>query len=370
MMKNKCLTVMLASMISLSLMSCGKAPVIKNSPSAPEQASKENKTRTITDLGGNQVELSAASELKNIVILSPPVMSFAVNVIPDTNSIVGINSRSFTTANAEVLDKIFPNWQSADTSFVDSSFAINKESLLALDPDLVFYYGNFQKKGLDHMDIPCVDFFSKELHDPEEVSIAWDQLLRQIWGLDPDKGLQEEWNTTNEKLEKLLEDKKETRRALCIFSNTAGSIVVSGTDSFDSYAQSYFEKAGIQNVASEIEGTSQVSMEKIYEWNPDMIFIFQDAPAQAILDNSIEGQDWSLVDAWKNKAVYDIPRTGFSWITPCADSPLMPLWLVSKAYPDLLDDNTMESELKEYYKRNYSIGLTESDVDSILTLRN
>ena len=91
---------------------------------------------------------------------------------------------------------------------------------------------------------------------------------------------------------------------------------VSGTDSFDAYAQSFFDKAGIQNSAVGVKGTAEVSMEQIYEWNPDMIIVFLDVPAKSIIDNSIKGQDWSLLDAWKNGAVYDVPRTTYSWITP------------------------------------------------------
>jgi iron complex transport system substrate-binding protein len=110
-------------------------------------------------------------------------------------------------------------------------------------------------------------------------------------------------------------------------------------------------------------------MEQIYEWNPDMIIVYHDVPAKSIMDNSIKGQDWSLLDAWKNGAIYDVPRTTYSWITPCADSPLLPLWLVSKAYPDLFSEEEMRTEIVEYYQRNYEIDLTESDLASILGYR-
>lgn len=379
-MKHKLMAIVLTSVMCLSLAACDQGTTDKDISAAPEQSSPilndSNKNlaetaepRTITDLGGNKVKIPAASEIKHIVILSPPVMSFVVKVVPDTSMIVGINSRAFTTSNVDIVKKVFPNWQSVDTSFVDSSFAINKESLLALKADIIFYYGNFQKKGLENIDIPCVDFFSKQLGDPEAVSIAWDKQLREILGQDSTDSLQNEWNTMNEKLSELLGSKHESKTALCIFSNTAGSIVVSGTDSTDSYAQSFFDKAGITNAAANIDGTSEVSMEQIYKWNPDMIIVFHDVPAQSILDNSIEGQDWSLLDAWKNKEVYDVPRTTYSWITPCADSPLMPLWLVSKAYPELLNESSMKTLIVDYYQRNYGIGLSDTDINSILDLR-
>ncbi|MVB11754.1 hypothetical protein CAFE_24790 [Caprobacter fermentans] len=332
-------------------------------------ASVSAQSRIITDLDGNTVKIPAASEIKHIVIISPPVMSFVIKNLPDTGMIVGINSRSFTTSNTEIVKKVFPDWKNVNTSFIDSSFAVNKESLMELHPDIIFYYGNVQKRGLKNIDIPSVDFFSKQLNDPEEVSIAWDKQICEILGQGSTSSLQDEWTTANKKLSDILKSKKETKTALCVFSNTAGKVVVSGSDSFDSYAQSFFDKAEITNVAANLNGTSEVSMEQIYKWNPDMILVFHDSPAQAILENSIEGQDWSLLDAWKSKAVYDVPRTTYSWITPCADSPLMPLWLVSKAYPDLLDENSMDSLLSSYYQRNYKIDLIDSDIRSILDLR-
>lgn len=378
-MKQTWKAVVLTSILCMSLTACTQNSTDKDSlpaslessqgsEEAADRSEETSKPHTITDLGGNEVTIPAASDIKRIVILSPPVMSFVVKAVPDTSMITGINARAFTTSNLNIISKVFPNWQSVDTSFVDTSFAINKESLLALEPDIIFYYGNFQKEGLENIDIPCVDFFSKQLTDPETVSIAWDKQLRDILGYSNDL-LQDEWNTTNDMLSELLKEKQESVTALCIFSNTSGSIVVSGTDSTDSYAQSFFDKAGIINAAASLEGTSEVSMEQIYQWNPDMIIVFQDSPAQSILDNSIEGQDWSLLDAWKNKRIYDIPRTTFSWITPCADSPLMPLWLVSKAYPDLISESTMRTKISDYYQRNYDILLSDEEIDSILDLR-
>lgn len=379
-MIHKLMTAALAGTMCLFLGACSQDTANKHDSASAQQSfqikgeSGDNQAetaqlRTITDLGGNKVEIPAASEIRNIVILSPPVMSFAVKTVSDTGMIAGINSRAFTTSNVEIVKKVFPNWQSVDTTFVDSGFAVNKESLLALHADIIFYYGDFQKKGLENIDIPCVDFFSKQLSDPEAVSIAWDKQLREILGQNSPDSLQNEWNMTNEKLSELLGRKHEIKTALCIFSNTAGSIVVSGTDSTDSYAQSFFDKAGITNAAADIEGTAEVSMEQIYKWNPDMIVVFHDAPAQSILDNSIEGQDWSLLNAWKNKEVYDVPRTTYSWITPCADSPLMPLWLISKAYPNLLNESGMKALILDYYDRNYGITLSDGDMNSILNLR-
>lgn len=345
----------------------GESIASQTSVSAP--AEKQG-SRLITDLGGNQVEIPPVSEIQKVVIITPPVTSVLLEVIPDKNMIVGLSPKSFAFSNAEVMAKLFPKLKEVDTSFVGDNFAVNAEALLQLDPDIILYYGEIQKKGLINTGLPIIDFFPKGKTDPKDVSIAWDNLLREIFEKDSSEGLQSEWTASDQKSKELLEKRTgESKSALCIFSNAGGSLIVSGSSSFDSYAQSFFEKAGLRNAASGISGTAEVSMEQIYQWNPDMIFVFHNAPAQAILNNTIEGQDWSLLTAWKNKAVYDIPQTAYSWVTPCADSPLMPLWLISKAYPELYSEEEFRSELSAYYERLHRVTLTQAEMDSVLALR-
>lgn len=353
----KTVSLVLVVILCLSIAACGQT-----------KSDAHSSMRKIVDLAGNEVEIPAAADIKRVVIISPPVMSFVVETIPSTERIVGFNSLAFMNANTQIVEKVFPNWQAVDTSFIDASFTVNKEALLKLNPDIIFYYGNMQKQGLGEVTVPSIDFRVAS-NNPQEVSIAWDNLLREIFELPASDGQQAAWDRTNEKLAALLNNRTEEKTAICVFSNIAGGVTVCGTDAFDTYAQSFFELAGIKNAAVGIEGTAEVSMERIYEWNPDMIIVFQDAPAKAIIDNSIDGQDWSILTAWKNGAIYDVPRTTFSWIVPSADAALTPLWLVSKAYPDLFNEQEMRAEIAEYYQTNYGIALSEEDIDSIFSYR-
>lgn len=99
-----------------------------------------------------------------------------------------------------------------------------------------------------------------------------------------------------------------------------------------------------------------------------MTSVFHNAPAQTILDNTIEGQGWSFLAVRESKAVYDIPQTAYSWATLCVDPPLMPLWLISKTYPGLYGGVEFRSELSAYYERLHHVILTEVEVDSVLAL--
>lgn len=372
-MRKILIPLLLTAFILCSLAGC------ETKPSNPTEANTTNntalppsaaQTRIITDLGGNKVEIPSLSEIKHVVIITPPVTSVLLEAIPDKNMIVGLSPKAFAFSNADIMAKLFPNYTGVDTTFVGDDFSINTEALLQLNPDIILYYGEVQKKGLANIGLPMINFFSPKLTDPKDVTVAWDNLLREIFGADTNEGLRSEWQLSDQRVTELLAKQTgEPKRALCVFSNVGGSLVVSGSSSFDSYAQSFFDKAGLINVAADIEGTAEVDMEQIYNWNPDLIFIFHNAPAKAFLANSIAGQDWSLLDAWKNKEIYDIPQTAYSWGAPCADSPMMPLWLISKAYPELLSENDFRAELTNYYKRLHKVTLTDGDITSILNLR-
>ena len=78
--------------------------------------------------------------------------------------------------------------------------------------------------------------------------------------------------------------------------------------------------------------------------------------------------DTYLNRTFLQEKIYDIPKTTYSWAAPCMDSPLMPLWLGSKAYPEKFTNEDFIKEFKDYYTRVYSISLTDQDIKAILGL--
>lgn len=321
-------------------------------------------SRTITDLGGNIVTLPPAEQLKRVVIISPPTTSVLLSVIPDPKMIVGVNARAFTTSNPEIIHKIFPNWKSVETKFVNTGFVSNTEELLNLKPDIVFYYGPSQKSEIEKLNLPTVDFFKPGDNNPETVTIAWDRLMRQIFQVKGSTSLQGEWAAANQKSQQLLRARHgKSKSALFIFSNTGGKITVYGNNT---YAETWFKKSGLRNAAATVNGSAEVSMEQIYQWNPDLIYVFIGSPTALFQSNKIHGQDWSLLTAYRNKAIFDIPQAAYSWGAPCSDSPLMPLWLIHKSYPELLDKEAFTKYFKDYYGRMYRLKLEDELVDTIL----
>jgi iron complex transport system substrate-binding protein len=135
-----------------------------------------------------------------------------------------------------------------------------------------------------------------------------------------------------------------------------------------SYASYWIRQTGALNAAEELEASRAVNMEEIYKWNPDIIYITNFTPtlAEDLLNNTVNGQDWSKIAAVKNKKVYKIPLGMYRWYVPNSDAPMMLEWLAQKNYPELFKDIDMRKELKDYFKEFYNHDLSEKELDMIL----
>jgi iron complex transport system substrate-binding protein len=110
--------------------------------------------------------------------------------------------------------------------------------------------------------------------------------------------------------------------------------------------------AGGENVAKEIDGQwINVTMEQIMAWNPEVIVMsnFSKFKPEDILNNTIEGQDWSNIYAVKNNRVLKAPMGIYRWDAPCAESPLMIKWLAKELQPVTFEDIDLENEIKMFY---------------------
>ena len=65
------------------------------------------------------------------------------------------------------------------------------------------------------------------------------------------------------------------------------------------------ERAGGLNMAMELKGYKQVTMEDVLRWNPQVIFT-QDRYS-SVADEITGRETWQAVDALKNKRVYVTP---------------------------------------------------------------
>jgi len=374
MKKTSIVSLLLCMVLSLSLVLSGcsankseqtPSPPITPDTSAPvsPEASAEPSTRTITDLAGNTVEIPAASEINKVIIVAPPLLATYASVVKDTSKIVGVHKRALAEVNKDLLGDIVPNWESISTSFL-TGFTSNAEEVLKLDPDIILVYGPSQKIGLENVDIPVIDFYITDQRN-ESWSVQIDTLMREIFDISGEATLQSEWDKANEVVNTALQSVDESsKKTALMINNTGEAITARGSGS---YGDDWLTKTGLVNAAGELKGEGiEVTMEQIYEWDPDIIYVFQGMDASKHLENSIDGQDWSEINAFKNGEIYNMPYGMFNWGSPNADSPLTLIWMTMKNYPELIENDYFTTYIKDYYQRQYGITLTDEIINAIL----
>ncbi len=339
-----------------------------------ETDTEESGERTIIDHAGNEVTLP--EEIDRIVVTDTlPLPSVLSLYLDSAEKLVGISPVSMSAAKAGLLSELYPEILDADTSFFENS-ELNIESLLALEPDLVFYNAqntelgeSLTSAGLTAVAVSVTnwDYNAADTFD------AWMDLLADIFPEEKEKAeaaksyCEKVEETVQEKTGDLTDDEKKSVFFLFNYSDT--TLVTSGKNFWGQY---WCDAINAVNVGEEIEAersNASVNMEQVYSWDPEIIFIsnFTKAMPEDLYNNTIGDYDWSNVQAVKNEQVYKMPLGAYRTFTPGADTPMTLMWLAKTVYPDLFEDVDMTEEVETYYKEVYDIELTDDQVAQMYT---
>ena len=315
-------------------------------------------------------------EINRIVVTDTlPLPSVLSLYLDSAEKLVGISPVSMSAAKAGLLGELYPEILDADTSFFENS-ELNIESLLALEPDLVFYNAQNTELGesLTSAGLTAVAVsVTKWDYNAADTFDAWMDLLADIFPEEEEKAeaAKEYCEKVEDQIEKktkdLTDDEKKNVFFLFNYSDTA--LVTSGKNFWGQY---WCDAINAVNVGEKIEAersNASVNMEQVYSWDPDIIFIsnFTKAMPEDLYNNTIGDNDWSSVSAVKNEQVYKMPLGAYRSFTPGADTPMTLMWLAKTVYPDLFEDVDMTEEVENYYKEVYNIELTDDQVAQMYT---
>ncbi len=375
--KKRFLSFLLAGSLCLGVIS-GCTPADDSKPSATPTATpsatptpgSSTETRVITDHAGHEVEIP--TQINRIVITSiTPLPSVYSLFDGSSDRLIGMSPASMaSTKNSLLADKI-PGITEVRTDFM-SGDNVNIEELLAMKPDVVFYRAENQEEyqKLSEVGIPAVGFSTaKWASNSIETFEGWVTLLGDVLQQqDKAAGIseygREVYDMIQTRLAEAGPDLKKPR-VMWLFRYSNGVVTTTGQKHFGEY---WANSTGAVNVAHDTEsGTFELSMEQIYNYDPDIIYISNFAPylPEDLYNNAIEGNDWSVVRAVQEKHVYKCPLGMYRWYPPSSDTPLMLLWLAKNHHPELFADIDMTEELKSYYKRFYQVELTDENIEKI-----
>ncbi len=327
-----------------------------------EQVSENQDERTIVIGNGDEVILPPASEINKFITTSVPIPSSYLLMGGDVDKLVGINPGSKAESKYSILFKISPELHNVADSFMEGQ-DVNVEEMLKLNPDLVLYYGGFTKQGdlFKSIGIPTIDTKAKEGSDSIELMMHRIKLLGEVFDLEGFEEINDYAHAVKDEIHQrtsnIEEDKKV--KSLVLFRISEKGIMVDGKGM---QGDDWILSSGAVNAAADVNGITNANMEQIYKWNPDIIYIFNNGMPEDLINNTIEGQDWSQIKAVQNGRVYKIPTGTSRWFPANTDTPLMMKWMAKLNYPDLFSDFDMEQELRDYYKKFFNYDISDEDI--------
>ena len=352
--------VMVLSLAAASFAACGKSA----------GGGGTGGTITITDHADREVKVP--KDIKRIAVCDIyPLPSVLAVFFDSADKIVGMPEPSMTAAKNGLLGQLYPDILKAETGYIDGT-NVNMEELAKLEPDVVFYSASSAELGdqLTEAGFNAVAVsVNKWDYDCIETLNNWISLLSQMFP-ESDKSAavqqksQEIYDLVQERVKNLSDDQRKDVFFLFQYSDT--TLLTSGKQFF---GQWWADAIGARNVAEELtqDNSVPVSMEQVYDWDPDMIFItnFNAYYPDDLYNNTVEGYDWSPVSAVANHNVYKMPLGMYRSYTPGADCPVTLLWMAKTAYPAQFQDIDVISEAKDYYKEVFGIELTDEQAKSI-----
>lgn len=343
--------------------------VVISDEAVAEAESVEETTakRTFVDDAG--VEMEVPEKIDRIVVGAWQMAAPLAVYLGGGEKIVGMAPASLKAAENGLLGELYPELLDAETEFYNGG-EINMEELLKLDPDIVIGVGEEQAEAIRAAGIPAtVVSVSKWDYDVIETYSHWLETFDAIFGGSAYNGDVTEYSrqvqaAIQEKVSTIAEEDK--KKVMILFSYSDATMTTSSKGFF---GQSWCDLTGAINVGEGIEslGSAAINMEQVYEWNPDVIIItnFTKAQPEDLYNNTIGSDDWSSVNAVKNKQVYKMPLGIYRSYTPGADTPVTLQWFAKAVYPELFEDVDVEQIARDYYKDFYGFELTDEQIENM-----
>lgn len=309
--------------------------------------------QTIVDDAGRELVIPAPNALERVYFTSQLAQVFCYTIDPD---LLGGLSATFTEEKLEYLREGIENLPYMGS--LSGGGEIDREALLSEDIQLIFSISGIE---LTQANIDDAVQLQEQTGIPvvlidgsfDVIANAY-RLLGQCMGHE-DRGAE-----IAAYLEQVLAD------VTAAVSNVPEEEKVSyyyaegplglQSESTTSQHSVVFLRAGGRNVFVDDKGLgmTDVSMEQVLEWDPDVIVAWDDQLTGGA-DELIRTSDlWAGVRAAQTGRVYTMPATPFAWVDrpPGVNRFLGLQWLANMFYPDLYDVDMVEVT-KDFYRRLY-----------------
>lgn len=245
---------------------------------------------------------------------------------------------------------------------------LNMEALIAAEPQIIIDLGD-QKEGIGE----DMDMIQKQTGIPTVyINAEMDQMAdayRTLGGLLGREEQAEKLASYVDDTLKYAKDKSaaiEADKVKTVMYGTSSTGLACNAEG--SSQASVIDMIGAENAIKTTEVTDKgggtiVDLEKVYEFDPDVIILDDDGPFSTLSQG-----EWSDLKAVKNGEYYEIPDKPYSWMAapPSINRILGIWWLGNLVYPDVYNDYDVADKAKEYYSLFWHYELSDKEVADML----
>lgn len=313
-----------------------------------------------SDMNGRQVRLSGPAQRTVMTPMPGSAIYTAVN--RGTTGLVGMHPSSHDNLPTMLLPQIFPQMAQVRHDITRGGFTPNVESLLQINPDIVWQWGHMgdelltplKAAGLNAAAIRLgqeaevrqwLTLFATSLGKPERATemIAWRQRMQ---------------DKVRAQVSRVPQAERLRVLYLSRYKTGIGAAGAGSTFQFDA------EVAGGINVNDSQAAAPTINIEQLLIWNPQVIVLTnfeRSLTPEALMREPLLAQ----LDAVRNQRVYKVPAGGYYWDPPNQDSPLYWIWLAKLLYPQAVTLD-LRAELRSAYRLLYGFEISQAQIDQVL----
>ena len=267
---------------------------------------------------------------------------------------LGVGDRIVATNSKHNIDRLFFN---PDDMLKVGRWTLDKEALADLQPD-VYLHGSYATEQIEGANAVKVRAYGMGFHSFDDISKNLTD-LGAVFGVEDRAAHVVDYCGS---LLKLVQDRvasipESERPTVIILGEKTGELAADIYDTIDTMIETAGGKSMTPSDLATKTETTIVGLEKIFEWNPDFVFL-QDYYTELTVDEIMSSGTWAPMTSVKNGHVYAIPSEIDAWSKGNPSCYLGTLYISMQMYPELYTDIDLDELAVEFYHEVYGLDLT------------
>lgn len=325
---------------------------------------------TITDMAGRN--LTVPSPISHVLSTSPTTTVMVYMLAPE--KLLAFNYQ-VTTEEKKYIPDAYKNLPSVGGWYGSQSGSY--EEFIAMKPDVVLESITPDDSGTQHASIlAAMEERQKKFGSIPVVSVTDTsnfttfnpsiEFLGKLLGSENKAKKLSDFNTkVQNEVSSVVSTIPENERVTVYYAEGSEGLQTEPSGSVHAQVIDFCKGKNVANVQMQGgSGKTQVSMEQVLSWNPEVILTTD----PTFFANVYQNSTWSNVKAVQNKKVYLSPQSPFKWLDkPTGANMIIGIpWVAKILYPDKFKNLDLKGDVKEFYSEFYHYDLSDEGATKIL----